>query len=164
MKTYLITLITAAFAVTLVGMLAPSGEGGGIAKHLKLLTSLFLVCVLISPLTSAMEGIKALMDGNFELFPSENEGVPDYQEEMQDALNGASKQYFTEMLTQTLEQRLVIDTGDVRCAVEWNTTDGDARPTHVTVILSGQAIWKSPREIEALVKELLGCTCTVAIA
>ncbi len=163
MKAYLLTLITAAFAVTLVSLLSPKGEGDGIAKHLKLLTSLFLICILISPLKSAAEGIRSLMNGEFEFSWSENGDAPDYREEMQEAVDGVSKQYFTEMLTQTLEQHFTIATGDVRCAVRWSESDGAAAPTHVTVVLSGQAIWKSPREIEALVSELLGCTCTVAI-
>ena len=45
MKTYLLSLLTASLIAAMVGILAPEGERGGLAKHLRLLTSLFLVCV-----------------------------------------------------------------------------------------------------------------------
>lgn len=91
----------------------------------------------------------------------ENVEENDYQEDMQEALDTASRDYFTKMLTQTLEQKFLMDVGDVRCAVHWS--DGGSSPEKVTVILSGSAIWKDPKEIQSFVTSLLSCECAVAI-
>ncbi|MBR3894086.1 MAG: hypothetical protein IKJ35_02950 [Clostridia bacterium] len=163
MKTYLLTLITTAFAVTLAGMLSPRGEGGGIAKHLKLLGALLLVCVLISPLSGIIEGLRAFANGEIDLSWTEDKDSEDYREDLQGTLDGASRQYVCEMLTQTLEQRFSVSRGEIRCAIQWSEKENTPRPSHVSVILSGQAIWKSPKEIETFVTELLGCGCSVAI-
>lgn len=163
MKSYLLTLLGASLAVTLVGLLSPKGEGGGMEKHLRLICALFLIFVLISPLSDAINDIRALIDGKYEITEI-GESAPDgYREQMQQAADAASRQYFSDMLTQTLEQKFSIAMGDVRCSVIWDTVNGALQPTQVTVLLSGKAIWKSPRDIESFVSDLVGCICTVAI-
>ncbi len=163
MKDYLLTLIAAALVAALVGILSPDGERGGIAKHLKLLTSLFLICVLISPLHSVLTGLKDLANGNLSL-PNFDVGTEDdYRQQMDAALDGATESYVSDMLTQTLESQFSITTGDVSCRVEWAREGETLKPTRVTVILSGKAIWKDPKPIEDFVSELLGCECRTAI-
>lgn len=163
MKSYLLTLLGAALAVTLVGLLSPKGEGGGMEKHLRLICALFLICVLISPLSGAIDQIREMFDGIHEIPGIGNTAQDGYREQMQQAADAASRQYFSDMLTQTLEQKFSIAMGDVRCSVAWDTVNGTLQPTQVTVLLSGRAIWMSPREIESFVSDLLGCICTVAI-
>lgn len=164
MKTYLITLVSASLFATLVGILSPSGDKGGISKHMKLLTSLFLVCVLISPLQDAIKGLHTILDGSAELpWLEESQDENLYEQEMNEALEGASTSYFTQMLTQMLETQFAIATGDVRCQVQWKTENETLTPVRVTVILSGRAIWKDPQKIENFVSELLGCECVSAI-
>ena len=163
MKNYLLTLIAASLVAVLIGILSPDGERGGIAKHMKLLTSLFLVCVLISPLQSGIVGLQKLMNGELSLPELDSTQQEDHLQQMEDILNGASVNYFCDMLTETLEQNFSIENGSVRCLVEWEQTGETLTPTRVTVVLSGKAIWKDPRQIEAFVSELLGCDCVTAI-
>ena len=163
MKAYFLSLIAAAMIAALVGILTPGGEKGGIAKHVKLLTSLFLVCVLISPLKETLVGLRAWLDGGLELPNLENPEEDSYKQQMDEALQGASTAYFTQMLTQMLEQRFSIATGEVRCSVQWQSENGSLSPVRVTVILSGKAIWRDPEAIERFVEELLGCECVSAI-
>lgn len=163
MKNYLLTLIAASLVAVLVGILSPDGERGGIAKHMKLLTSLFLVCVLINPLQSGIVGLQKLMRGELSLPALDGTEQEDYLDEMEGALNGASVNYFCDMLTETIEGQFAIEKGSVRCLVQWEQTDGTLTPTRVTVVLSGKAVWKDPHAIEAFVTELLGCDCTTAI-
>ena len=163
MKNYLLTLIAASLVAVLIGILSPDGERGGIAKHMKLLTSLFLVCVLINPLQSGIVGLQKLMQGELSLPELDDTTQEDHLQQMEDVLNGASVNYFCDMLTETLEQNFSIENGSVRCRVEWEQTGETLTPTRVTVVLSDKAIWKDPREIEAFVSELLGCECVTAI-
>ena len=163
MKDYLLTLIAAALIAALVGILSPDGERGGIAKHLKLLTALFLICVLISPLCGILTDLKSLMDGTLSIPNLTPDTEDDYRQQMDAALDAATESYFTDMLTQTLESQFSIAKGDIDCRVDW-TRDGDQiTPRRVTVILSGKAIWKDPKPIEEFVSELLGCECQTAI-
>ena len=67
MKAYLLTLVSAALVAALVNILTPSGERGGIAAHQRLITSLFLVCVLIAPLEGAIKALRGLADGDFNM-------------------------------------------------------------------------------------------------
>ena len=154
-------MLAASLVATLVSLLSPDGERGGVAKHTRLLTSLFLVCVMIAPLRGAISALQNWQNGEITLQWQEDVEENDYQEDMQEALDTASRDYFTKMLTQTLEQKFLMDVGDVRCAVQWS--DGGSSPEKVTVILSGSAIWKDPKEIQSFVTSLLSCECAVAI-
>lgn len=154
-------MLAASLVATLLSLLSPDGERGGVAKHTRLLTSLFLVCVMIAPLKGAISALQNWQSGDLTLPWLENVEENDYQEDMQEALDTASRDYFTKMLTQTLEQKFLMDVGDVRCAVHWS--DGGSSPEKVTVILSGSAIWKNPKEIQSFVTSLLSCECAVAI-
>ena len=158
---YILSLIATVFVATLVGILAPSGDGG-LARHLRLLTSLVLICVLISPALSLAEGVRDLLDGNFS-FEGDAGVDEDYSSALEESMNETSKHYFVQMLTQTLAERFSIAEDDIRCRVEWETEGEHLRPTRVTVVLSGSAIWKNPAEIEKYVTSLLGCECVSAI-
>ncbi|MBQ9797043.1 MAG: hypothetical protein IJW50_04910 [Clostridia bacterium] len=162
MEAYIISLIATSLIASLVGILTPKGDGG-IAKHLRLLTALFLICVLISPVKEVIRRIAEFADGNWEYIWKNESMEESYREELNESLQGASKDYFLQMLLQTLEQEFALESGTVRCRVEWNEGESDLRPTHVTVVLSGTSIWKDPHAIEAYVTELLDCACAVAI-
>ena len=163
MKEYLLTLVAAALTATLFGILSPDGERGGIAKHMRLLTSLFLVCVLIAPLGGALTGLRALINGELSL-PSVDQDSGDGYRDLQDAvLDDASVNYFTDLLNETVARQFSIASDEVRCSVEWTRVDGRLDPVRVTVILSGRAIWQDPHAIEAFVEALLGCECVTAI-
>lgn len=163
MKAYLTSLITAALIAALVSILTPNGERGGIAGHQKLLTSLFLVCVLIAPLNGAIKGLQALIGGDLSFIETAPTEKNEYREQMNDAINSASERYFTQMLTQTISENFSIPTDELRCLVAWKKNEEDLAPDRVTVILTGSAIWKDPHAIEAFVTELLGCPCATAI-
>ena len=160
MQSYLLTLISTALLVALVGLLAPKG---GLSKYIKLLTSLLLLCVLLSPIQKAIPALQAFLNGEWELPALDLPNEDSYKEELDRALEEASTLYFTQMLTQTLQAEFSIDAGDLRCIVQWSAEQEALRPKRVTVILSGRAIWKDPEAIERFVKELLDCDCVCAI-
>ena len=165
MTTYLTTLITASLTVSLVTLLSPDGERAGIAKHMRLLTGLFLICVLISPLFHIIEGLCNSEGGAMQIPGIEQDQPPkeSYQEQLDQAMSQASTSYFTQMLTQMIESQFAISEGNIRCTVEWDRSEETPIPRRVTVVLSGKAIWKDPRQIEAFVTNLIGCECVSAI-
>lgn len=157
MKEYLLSLLCTSVVIALVGILTPNAT----ASQLKLIASLFFICVLAAPIPRFLESIPDLMQ---ELTgTTEKEDLEeDYREQTNAALENASKTYLAQTLTSLLEQRFAIPVGEVRCTILWDDAD-EVRPKKVTVILSGSAIWKNPNEIESAVRELLGCECVTAI-
>ena len=163
MNGYLIALLSTALGISLVSILTSDGAGGGIAKHVRLLSSLILICILIIPFENLIEKLKNLTSGEITFpgieLPEEN----DAKDQLQGTLDDASKQYFVQSLTQMLEKQFAIQSGDLRCNVRWTQQEDRAVPQKITVILSGSAIWKDPHPIEAFVTELIGCECITAI-
>ena len=164
MQSYLISLITAALIAALVGILAPEGERGGLGKHLKLIASLFLICILIVPLKGFTNTLQELIDGNWAIsLPNGELSKDELQSDAEKALDEASEQYFADALGNALCTQFALSASDVRCTVNWERIDGESRPVRVTVFLSGRAIWQDTHAIEAYVNGLLGCACITAI-
>ena len=160
-KAYLLSIFATALLITVVDILAPA-SAGGLSKHLKLVLSLVFVCVLISPTVTLAERLLAFANGNWEL-EIEGDLKDHYSQELQNALDDASKDYFEGMLTQTLCNEFNIVEDELRVRVEWSGEGENLRPEKVTVILSGKAIWKDAGKMEAYVTSLLECDCVSAI-
>lgn len=161
-KAYALSIFATALIITVVDILAPSGTSNGLSRHLKLVTSLVFVCILISPTISLAEKLRDFANGNWE-FEIEGDIEDHYSSELQDALDEASKDYFEGILTQTLCKEFDITEDNLRVRVEWLDDGENLRPKKVTVILSGKAIWKNPAKIEEYVSSLLNCDCASAI-
>ncbi len=157
MKSYLLSLFGASIAVILAEIIVPERA----AKFFRLITSLFLVCVLIAPLPRAAKAIREVTD---ELLSraEEDQTLGGYHQEMQEAMDGASKTYFVQTLTATVCERFGVKREELTCAVTWGD-DGELTVRRVTLILSGSAIWKDPAPMEEFVSGLLGCECVSAI-
>lgn len=164
MTSYIISLVSASLAISLISILSPEGNGGGIAKHIRLISSLFLICVLIAPVGQLIGGLRNLATGSFTLPEFELPNEEDGNLQLQDSLDSASKQYFLDSLTILLLQEFSIQEGDLSCKAVWDEQDGQIAPKKITIILSGSAIWKDPKKIQAFVTDLLGCECITAIA
>ena len=157
MKAYVLSLLGAALLAALVGLLAPGGAAG-LGKTLRLLTTLVLFCVIAAPLPELIAKVKEI-----PYLSSENEAQTDFEEQAKTALDSASRAYFARALTAHLEEKFGIAQGEIRCAVTWEETDGEAKPALVTLILSGSAKWKNPQPLQSYGSEILGCKCESAV-
>ena len=161
-KAYLLSIFATALLITVVDILAPASAGSGLSKHLKLVLSFVFVCVLISPTVTLAERLLAFSNGDWEL-EIEGDLKDHYSQELQNALDDASKDYFEDMLTLTISQEFDILEDNLRVIVEWDGVGESLRPHKVTLILSGSAIWKNPAKMEEYVSSLLNCDCVSAI-
>ena len=159
-KTYFLSLLGAAFLAAVVGVLAPDGSGG-VGKHLRLLSALVVLCVVAAPLPRLVSGLRDLPGRVTEIIRSPE---TDPETRSDDTLNAASRAYFAQALTAKLAERFSLRTDEIQCAIRWSPDGNDARPISVTLILTGSARWKDPREMEQYVRDLLGCPCDTAIA
>ena len=158
MQTYLLSLLGGALAAALVGILAPEGA----SRHIRLVSSLFLICVLVAPLPKAIGSVSSWFEELEEAADAGESGGGDYAAQLEAAMESAARSYFAQSLTQMLEQRFSIPAGEIRCTVRWQQ-DEELRPERVTLVLSGSTIWKNPAEMEEFVTGLLGCECVTAI-
>ena len=160
MKSYFFSLISASFVVAIVGILAPNAKN---AKVLRLLTSLFLVCILVLPFRTFIKEFASFLRGDIPLLESETDAELNAEEQFQRSVNDASKTYFTQSLTHLIEEKFSIKTGNVSCKVRWEEGEDSPVPAGVVVLLSGSAIWKNTAEIEEYITDLLNCPCNAAI-
>ena len=153
MTAYLISLFGSALAVALVDLLVP--ERG--RKTVRLISALFLLCILSAPIPRAFRAIR-----NYSFPDTVQDDREAYTQKMKQAMESASRTYFAKTLTEMLSEQFSLPDGTVRCAVTWSDDDGTV-PQKITVILSGSSIWHNPEKIEAFVRDLIGCECVTAI-
>lgn len=163
MKEYIVSLFAAALVAALIGVLSPEGEGGGISKHMRLLTALFLLCVIVAPIGGLIGTLEGVLDGTESLPGVEGDAEEGYREELENALSSAAKPYFANLLIEAVKKEFSIPDGEVRCAIRWRDGEGSATPERISIILSGSSIWRDPSEIEKFVRERVGCECVTAI-
>ena len=156
MKEYLLSVLSAALVISLVGMLAPSGS----VSSLRLISALFLILVIAAPLPRLISSLPNQIEALFQINGQEEE--EELRQQMDLTLDSASRTYLAQSLTQWLEQQFSIPSGEVRCIIRWAEND-TSKPERVTVVLSGSSIWKNPDQIEEAVSRLLGCECVTAI-
>ena len=97
------------------------------------------------------------------LFRTAESGQKSDEESRLEVVDAASRTYFAAKLTERLEERFGIGTGEISPIIRWEENDGEIVPAEVTLLLSGRAKWKDPTEMETYVRDLLGCPCHSAI-
>lgn len=163
MQAYIISIVSASLAISMVNILSPKGSSDGIAKHLRLLSALFLICVLTSPAKELIVGLRDLANGEVNLPSTDQQLREEHEELLIETLNSATQSYFLQSLTQLIEKEFSIPTGEVRCMAQWTTEENTYKPSKITVLLSGSAKWKNPVRIEEFLEALLNCECVTAI-
>ena len=149
MRGYLYSLAVAAVLISLVCTLVPAFA----AQHAKLVCSLCVIALLISPVTRLLQTVG---QGAWEIPDAWQDTEQEEQEyaQLSDALVIGQLQVL-------LEREQGLSPAECRILVEW---DGDGEVSIVTLLLSGKAIWRDPDPIVAYVEGLLDCKCKVVLA
>ena len=164
MTQYLMGLFALAVCCAAVELLAPAGEGGGIARHIKLMSALCLLCVLISPITSLVQSgqnIKQGLEHWISQWADEEQATEDFTQQWQEQLEQMDAAYAGELVAQMLQSKFGLAASDVRTEVMLDRTGksiGEMR-----VALSGRAVWADTHAIEAYIRDTFGCDSTVYI-
>ena len=147
----------------IVLIVSPEGIRSGIKKHIRLICSLCVLCVMISPLHSLFESLG-------EIGGRVNSTDEDILYGVYESIyNESSEKIYGEGIERAVKQRLAegldIPADQCRTAVEFSDSDGDGfgEPKKITVILSGRSIFKDPRQVEALISGEFQCECVCAI-
>lgn len=155
MNEYILTALGVAFAAAAVTALAPEGKGGGLSRHIKLLTSLALLCTLISPLLNLAGRLSELAKDP----PSFSVSADGMKDLLREKLNEAGSEEAALLIRDDLCSAFGIAEKNITVEVEADRSADVFTVSSVKVFLSGAAVTVSPYEIEARVTETVGAPC-----
>ena len=166
MKPYILSLLTASLVVAVVELLAPKGEGGRMASHIRMVAGLYLLVALLNPLKEGISLLRSLADGDLvsrveSLIPSDAE--TDYQGVFGDSLTAIGADEVSSWVTETMESRFGIPPEG--CAV-WAScayTEDALTITEVRISLKGSYTLRDPHPIESYFSSQLNCPCYVTV-
>lgn len=163
MREYIIGLFALALCCAVVELLSPEGEGGGIARHIKLMTGLCLLCVLVTPVVSFLRaGIdlpSRLEAALSDWLAIRDQADEDFNDRWQEEYEQLDVTFASQTITVMLQDEFSIAEGDI--CVEVMPNADQTRISHVRVALSGRAIWQNTHEIEQYIEKTFGCECTI---
>lgn len=159
MKAYILSLTGAALIAAAVTVLAPDGKGGGISKHIRLLTALALLCVITAPAVKFVGSLFSYdLPGLTEIADSAD-GYTAQERLFYESLSAMSCQSLENELKTLIMSRFNIREGDVTVRAEYATGEGTVEVNRIVVTLSGTAVFRSPYEIEEYIETLAGVDC-----
>ena len=166
MKTYILSLLTASLAAAVVELLAPKGEGGRMASHIRMIAGLFLLVALLTPMREGIAFLRDATDGDLsarveDLIPSGAE--TDYEAVFGDNLAAIGADEVKSWVTQSMETRFGIPADECTIWATCSYEDETLTVTEVRISLSPAYLLQDPHPIEAYVTEQLGCPCFVTV-
>ena len=164
MKGYIFSLLGAAIIAGIAEVVVPAGEGGGLKKQIRAVSSLIILCVIIAPAGKRIDfdfdSIADAIFGDFE----EGGDYQKYEDIMKDGLTAAGLKNIESGLAVLLSDRFGVPEGECEVRAFAEGGGDDAYLSKVVIELSGGSIFKNPYEIEDYVSELLDCECAVTIS
>ena len=163
MKTYIVTIILIGVIGSIITVLSPDGEGGGLGKHTRLAVGLCIILVCITPLTSLINNLKEF-DVN-DLIPEIGaEESLEYESIFQSSYEQSEIESLRSGIAKILYDKYGIEPSD--CLVKVKVTEdeiGKRRLEQIFINLYGAAVWKDTGEIEGYLSSLFGCETVTAV-
>lgn len=161
MRGYFLGLLAFAICCAAVELLTPSGEGGGVAGHMKWMSGICLLCVLLVPIVQAgsaggdlLGRLEAALDDWLDLGEEIREEYDDLWQEEYEQMDLTCAE---ESISLLLQQRFEILAGDLSVRVQ--ADEAGERIATVHIGLGGRAVWLDTHKIEAYIEQTLGCEC-----
>ena len=163
MKQYIITVIIVGVIGSLVTILSPDGEGGGLKSHVRLAVGLVLTLVCISPLISLVQTLGEL-DIHGLVGDIEGSDREEYESIFQSGYDAAEIENLKEGIKSILRERFDVTYDECYVSVVTRTDkDGKRDLERIFINFYGAAIWKNTGEIEDYLGELFGCEVVTAV-
>lgn len=159
MKEYIISIIALAFICAVVSMLSPEGEGGGLGKHVKLISGLLLILACLSPIISLVKGLYDLdLAGLRYHYGKSSE---EYESIFLSELSIAD----VENVKQDVENRLAEKFGLKKesFSVSIRITPERDRIDLILIRLFDSAIWTDTGKLEEYLERIYNCEVVTAI-
>ncbi len=167
MAPYILTLLVASLAAAVVELLAPRGEGGRLAGHVRMIAGLFLLVALLDPLQKGIELLQSAADGELteDILSALPDDTPiDYESTFHAGLSAVGARETEAWVSSTLASSFSVPATDAIVAAVCETVDGGLIITEVRIALSGSSLLTNPHPIETYFEEQLGCPCYVTVS
>jgi hypothetical protein len=152
MKTYILALLSVAIISGVIEILTPSGVSDGIKKHVRLLLSICVLCVVVYPVGSFIE---ELSSGDYDIFDEElyESDREDYLAVFEENLALHSADAISSGLERMICKKFSLSGEDIEIYVRFS---GEDRVDKVALVLSGSGVMQDPRKLESYVGSLTG--------
>ena len=149
------SLLGAALLIGVLETLCPKKH----ERHLRLLSGLCLVAILIAPLPSYLAQAEAI----FPNLQGENEENAEsvYDEIYHQTILNFNEQEIEKMTKEKILQAFSTSDDDISVSVSLAVEEDNVLLKKATVVVRGSAILIDPRELQACVEDFLGCPCEV---
>ena len=166
MKPYILSLLSASLAVAMVELLAPKGEGGRMASHIRMVAGLYLLVALLNPLKEGISLLRSLADGDMvsrveSLIPTDVE--TNYSGVFGDSLTAIGADEVSSWVTETMESRFGIPSEGCTVWASCDYGEDTLTVTEVRISLKGGYTLRDPHPIESYVSSQLNCPCYVTV-
>lgn len=155
------TLMITVAICSLSLILTPEGDRG-IGGYTRLVASLCVLSVAISPVASFVESLYELEIDGF--FLSESANRETFEEIYFDSLLDANEKDISGRIEELICGNFNIREGDISVFAELYLNGEECEVRCVSVLLSSGAIAKNPHEIKEYVENLLACECEIVYA
>ncbi len=161
MKGYIISVMCVSVVASLVSILSPDGDGGGMARNMKLICGICIVTVAVNPIFSLIKEVKNL---DIESMVGDDYEKNDYQDKFDSSYAEAELENLRIGIRQMLSDKFGIDMSEssVSLTVSKNGS-GEMELERILIILYGSAIFKNTTEIESYIGEIFACETVTAI-
>jgi hypothetical protein len=171
MSKYLYSVICTVAAAGIAMIAFPGGSRAGIKKHVGLICSLCVLCVIIAPFSEWVKNIGDFFENGGEIIfgqinkEDREELYDEYESIYNKYLEGGYGSNIGQAVKDSLLKKFGIPPDQIRVLTEFSDKDGDGirEPYRITVVLRGGSIFREPREIEGFVAALFECICVCAI-
>ena len=168
MSDYIYSIVCVSAAIGIVCVIVPDGTRGGMKKHLRLVCSFCLLCVLVGPVAVFINNMgDILLNGRDAIIEGiDREDLREGYESIYDEyLEGNYGENVGQAVKRSLYEKFGIPENECRVRVDFadENSDGIKEPSKITVIFSGRSIFRDPKEIKVFVSELFGCECVCAV-
>ena len=163
MKAYIISVVIVGIIGSIIGILSPDGEGGGLKRQVKTVVGIAIIPVCIFPLISFAETLDGI-DTEAIFGEVDEEKRQELESIFENEYFLAEEQNLREGIARLLLERFGIDSSECYIAVTVNTDgEGNRRLEQIYVELYGSAVWKDTGAIEKYLVELFSCRTVVAV-
>ncbi|MBO5700945.1 MAG: hypothetical protein J6S71_00745 [Clostridia bacterium] len=155
---YFLSVIAASVISALIAMFF-GDDKAALSKGINTACSLFLLCVIVSPISSLISRAKDNLD--FEEIVGNYESAFSSEEALYASLGAVSGERIEEVLRTHIAERAGIDEGDLEVRAEVSVSDGAVILKRVILCLYSDARWSDPRVLRDAVGELTDAECLI---
>ena len=160
MKAYILSVTVASLIAAVITLLTPEGKDGGIGKHVKLLTSLAILAVIINPFLTFLKDLSVKdVDSLKDKILSSADPQDPYEKIFYESLSEMSAIDLEDELKKLISEKFGIKSENLSINAEYSVVENAVCFNRITVILSGGAIFRNPYDVEAYVKNITGIEC-----